>query len=334
MTIITAPGEIYPHLYLFDTLQFTTPRITTSFAYWDGTTCILLDVGTSDNIHQLLKNLKRFQIPIEKVQGILLTHSHFDHSGGVHKLWRKVSQTNPDFKIYTTTATQQKLQNASDHVIGAKTTFGEFVGTMPALTPEEVQRAYSLIEHNTVLPFALQEGYEFKLIATPGHSPDHSSPLLLHNGKPIFLFCGEASGTLYNGQKLLSMPTSMPPNFQYEIYNQSLDKMRHIQPKIIGLCHFGAVSGKEAAMKFLTDHQVYMKDFRQMIITAFAENPSTRHVITRLKETSLGLESRVGDYYKEHADSQYFQNLFLAVTFGIMVDLGYRKSKYETPEKE
>jgi glyoxylase-like metal-dependent hydrolase (beta-lactamase superfamily II) len=334
MTIITAPGEIYPHLYLFDTLQFTKPRITTSFAYWDGTTCILLDVGTSNNIHQLKKNLKRFQIPIEKVQGILLTHYHFDHAGGVHKLWRKISKTNPNFRIFTTAATQQKLQNAADHVIGAKTTFGEFVGTMPALTHEEAQCAYFIIEHDTVIPFTLDDGYEFKLIATPGHSPDHSSPLLLHNGKPIFLFCGEASGTLYNGQELLSMPTSMPPNFQYEIYDQSLDKMRHIQPEIIGICHFGAVSGKEATIKFLTDHQAYMKDFRQTIITAFAENPSTRHVITRLKETNLGLESRVGNFYKDHTDSQYFQNLFLAVTFGVLVDLKFRKSKYETPEKE
>jgi hypothetical protein len=77
-----------------------------------------------------------------------------------------------------------------------------------------------------------------------------------------------------------------------------------------------------------------MKDFRQTIITAFAENPSTRHVITRLKETNLGLESRVGNFYKDHTDSQYFQNLFLAVTFGVLVDLKFRKSKYETPEKE
>ena len=93
---------------------------------------------------------------------------------------------------------------------------------MPPLTDEEAQRAYSIIRHNEILPFTLQDGYEFKLIATPGHSPDHSSPLLLHNGQPIFLFCGEASGTLYNGQKLLSLPTSMPPSFKYEIYNQSL----------------------------------------------------------------------------------------------------------------
>jgi hypothetical protein len=45
------------------------------------------------------------------------------------------------------------------------------------------------------------------------------------------------------------------------------------------------------------------------------------------------MKHRVGAYYSPYLPSPYFENLFLAVSYAIMVDLGIKVAKYEKPAK-
>ncbi len=87
MSYITTPGQIVEHVYLVDTKQFNRERQTSVFIYWDGNTCLLMDVGTSNDIELLIKSLNRIGIPEKKILGAVVTHYHFDHAGGVPELW-------------------------------------------------------------------------------------------------------------------------------------------------------------------------------------------------------------------------------------------------------
>ncbi len=98
MTILKQEGLISPNLFMLDTMQFSMPHITSSFCYYDGKQALLMDVGTSDNVSPVIRSLKRHYIPLEQIKGITLTHYHFDHSGGVSRLYKKLVKKNPDFK--------------------------------------------------------------------------------------------------------------------------------------------------------------------------------------------------------------------------------------------
>lgn len=324
MPIYLNTGEICENIFHNDTLQFGVPRIASSFYFWNGSICILIDVGTSDNVNTIIKTLKKNNVPLSKVKGIIPSHYHFDHGGGSLKLWRKMVEINPDFKIIVPQDMHDNLQDAVGHLEGARTTFGDFVGTMDSV-PEE---AYQIVKKDVDLPIDLKDDWKIRLISTPGHTADHCSPAILKNGKYHFIFIGEASGTLFNSSKIVSLPTCMPPNFKNEDYMKSLSKLTELKPKNVGFGHFGGIRGERDGQIFLREHKKYMEEFRSEINRLYSENPSTRYVLENMGEKLW--ESRIDPYYSSTPLSvNFFKNLRLALTYGMMIDLGFRQPKYE-----
>ncbi|MFA5518793.1 MAG: MBL fold metallo-hydrolase [Spirochaetota bacterium] len=324
MTVIRKETSL-GNLYLVDTNQFNLNKITSVFCYSDGDKALLFDIGTSHNVDHVLNSLDSRGIPPEKIIGIILSHYHFDHGGGSSELWKKMSSINSNFRIYTNSFTKELLQNSEGHIKGATTTFGPFVGTMDFI-PDE---AFEIVELDSFIPVEFNDGARVKLVYTPGHTSDHCSPAVYLDEKVSFLFAAEAAGTFYTYDSTHSTPTSMPPNFKYDVYMKSLEKILAIKPEAIGFCHFGIISGADEVQSYLIKHGEFMKKFREAIIKAFNENPSTSHV---LESTAYLWENRFGEELLSIKGSEYFfKNLRLALTYGVMVDLGFRKPRYEEP---
>ncbi len=320
MPILTQPGKIHDNIYLIDTLQYGIKETASCFAYWNNDICLLMDVGTSDSAKILMDTLENLEIPFSKVRGIVITHYHFDHGGGCSALWKRMVKKNPDFKIIVTQDNHDRLQDSQLHLKTAKSTFGKLVGTMePA--PEE---AFEIVQKDVDLPIDLGQGYTIRLISTPGHCPEHCCPTIYKNSAPVFCFAGEACGALSQKSKLISTPTSMPPHFNFDSYMESCTKIRDLGAKYMGLCHFGAIKEQTDIITFIESHLQDMKRFRDAIIKAYKENPSTRYVVEQVI-------SVWEDNYekKSHSPEGFLQSLMLALTYGPMIDLGYRKPKYE-----
>jgi hypothetical protein len=309
-------------LYVIDTLQFNLNKITSVFCWFDGDKALLLDCGTSDNTKTILSKLQSNSIPLTKLVGVVPSHYHFDHGGGSFNLWKTMKDINPSFKIYTNSLTKTKLQNPESHLRGAQSTFGKFVGTMEP-PPDE---AFTLVEPDGLLPLEFKNNVRVKLLHTPGHTPDHCSPSFFCKENCLFSFAAESCGTIYRTDKALSTSSSMPPNFSYDTYMKSFEKICSLSPEIIGLCHFGLITGEDVAF-FLNDHKNFMQDLKNAIISAFKEDPSTAHV---MQATEYLWRDRFGaELLGMKGSEQFFGNLRLALTYGIMVDLNLRPPKYE-----
>lgn len=312
------------NVYLIDTRQFDMETITSVFCYSDGNKSLLMDIGTSDNIDSVFQSLTRHGIELESLAGIVLSHYHFDHGGGSAELYKRMQSINKNFKIYTNSITKGNLQNSAGHLGGAKTTFGKFIGTMDPI-PDE---AFSIVELDGFLPLEFSGDVRIKLLHTPGHTTDHCSPAVMSGDRTLFMFAGEALGTIYTNSKMLSTPTSMPPNFVYKDYISSMDKLRSMNPEMIGFCHFGIISGGDDINFVFNDHLEFMNRFRKEIIDAFNENSSTSHVLAR---TEYLWKDRIDcEFAGIKGSESFFGNLRLALTYGVMVDLGFRKPKYES----
>lgn len=310
------------NLYIIDTGQFNLPTLTSVFCWYDGEKALLMDAGTSDNTDSIFQSLKNFGILPEKLTGVLPSHYHFDHGGGASALWSRMREINSDFSIYTTSLTKRKLMDAASHLRGAGTTFGRFVGTMVP-PPDE---AFILLEPDSYLPLEFNDGARIKLLHTPGHTPDHCSPAVMKDGRCVFCFAAEACGTMYADREILTTPSSMPPNFNFRDYMASLEKVRSQKTEMIGLCHFGVLTGDDIVLLF-DDHISFMKRLRDEILEAFSENQSTSYV---MKATEHLWERRIDSTFHEMKGSElFFGNLRLALTYGLMVDLGLREPKYE-----
>ena len=204
-------------------------------------------------------------------------------------------------------------------------------GPASAPIPDDLEEdAYEIIPFDKDYPLSSSENIAIRLISTPGHSNDHCSPTIFKSGIPVFCFAGEASGSLYNGSKLLSQSTSMPPNFKFEKYMISLEKLIDLNPESLGICHFGVISGNKDVQTFLIGHKKYMIEFRDAVIDLYKKNQSTRYIIENLKDYFFNDEIFIDMYYRELDDhTKFLSNLRLALTYGMMISLGFRKPKYE-----
>lgn len=323
MPILYEEKNITDHVHLIDLMQCDQQYLATAFLISDGKISYLLDVGTSDDVIQVLKSINERGIDQAGIKAMIPTHYHFDHGGGSQALYEKMKPFNPNFKIWTTELTKKKLQNAKEHLTGAKTTFGKYVGTMDYI-PDD---AFRIVNTNQKIPLEI-EGIEIELIHTPGHTPDHVAIAVYEHGTLTFIFTGEATGTLFNTEKILSLPTSMPPNFNYETYMDSFHKVVERDPPAIGFCHYGAIVGIEDCREFWKEHEEWMKYFREKVKKIFEEKQSARAVI----EYMIPEFAKKSNTLSKNRNS-LLENLTIALCYGVLVDLKFKEPKYEKPEE-
>ncbi len=303
--------------------EFNSPRILSSFIAEFDDCSLFLDSGSSLEVKTALKYAKRNNIPLSSVKYLVTTHHHFDHCGGMWKLYDEVKKYNPDVKILTNIKTKDLLNDYEYHLGRAKRTFGDFIGEMKPIE----DKAFKIINPSTNFKdFDITDkfsvnGKEIKLaiLNTPGHTPDHQCPIFIQDNEIDFIFAGEALGTLYHSTKLITMPTSMPVYFRYNEYMDTVENLKKIYPSMAGYGHFGVAHGKENVRKLLLDNELLMKEFRRDVIRFYKEKPETRYIVSKvIKELSLRTDL-MGDKHP------ILQNIVLAITYGMMMDLGYRK---------
>jgi glyoxylase-like metal-dependent hydrolase (beta-lactamase superfamily II) len=325
--IITKTGKIDDYLHHIDLKEFGRSNILTSFIAEFDDNILFLDCGGSLEVKHLLRYVNKNKLDLSKVKYLITTHHHFDHCGGMWKLYNKIKKHNPEVKILTNEKTKRLLNDFEFHLNRAKRTFGKFIGKMKPIE----EQAFKLIqpdenfEHGinsiSILDsFKVQNSkIELAILKTPGHTPDHQCPLFIKNGNIDFIFYGEAVGTIYHSQKLITMPTSMPVFFNYNDYMTTVKKLKTIIPQKAGFGHFGVIKGKNNVRETLLEHEIFMDEFRKKVIEFYSEKPETSYVFNKILPFFKNRTDMIGNSHP------IMKNLILAVVYGMMMDLGYRK---------
>jgi len=193
--ITVKSGKINEYLHHVDLKEFGTRRVLTCFIAEFDECNIILDCGSSLEIKHLLRYAKRNEIELSKVKYLVTTHHHFDHTGGMWKLYDEIKKYNPNVKIISNQATKTLLNDYEYHLGRAKRTFGDFIGEMKVIKDE----AFIIVEPSSnfhsnpdmldVFETFKIKGMEVKLsiLKTPGHTHDHQCPLFIKDGEIVFI---------------------------------------------------------------------------------------------------------------------------------------------------
>lgn len=321
-------GKINEYLHHIDLKGFGTTRMLSAILGVFDDYSILIDCGSSLDIKKALRYFKRHQIPLSSFKYLITSHHHADHNGGMWKLYEEIKKYNPQVKILTNDTTKALFNDYDHHLNRGKRTYGNLIGDM---NPIE-DKAFKIIEPiknfnsdismlDPIDSFTINESeIKLSILKTPGHTPDHQSPIFIKNGNIDFIFLGEAAGTLYHKSKLLTMPTSMPIYYNHEDYMETLDKLANLYPLKAGFGHFGVVNGKENVRETLLEHQSFMKKFKSSIITYYDEKPTTKYVLEKIMpiltlRTDLSIEK-----------NSVFKSVALGIVYGMMLSLGLRNT--------
>ena len=320
-------GKVNEYLSLIDAKAHGTTRMLSVFlGEFDDDCSILFDCGSSLDIKKELRYFKKHQIPLSSFKYLITSHHHFDHNGGMWKLYREIKEHNPDVKILTNSMTKELLNDYEHHLNRGRSTYGNFVGEMEPIEED----AFKIIDPSTnfnsnpdkldMIETFTVKGSQVKLgiLKTPGHTPDHQTPILVKDNSIDFIFLGEAAGTIYHDSKLLTMPTSMPIYYNHEDYMKTLENLKKLDPLMAGFSHFGIVNGKNNVREILLEHEVFMKKFKSLIIKYYNEKPETKYILNKvlpelLPRTDLSIDS-----------NPLFNNITLGIVYGMMISLGFR----------
>lgn len=183
----------------------------------------LVDAGCGHGQERLFKNIQDCGVEPDQIQYLLVTHCHFDHTGGISgvKAWCGC-------RVVAHELDARFLEEGNDIVTGAKW----YDSTLEPLKIDiKLSGERDEIE--------LGDG-RIEAIHIPGHSPGSLVYLTESEGQKV-LFAQDVHGPI-NEEILLS---------NREDYIRSLNLMISLEPDILCEGHFGIYRGKREAANFI-----------------------------------------------------------------------------------
>ena len=169
---------------------------------------IMFDTGCGDTMDQIFENMKYWGLNPEDIKYCFLTHPHFDHAGGGHKL-KKLG-----VEFISIAETADAVSKGDDR-------------TCPYLyhkkfIPFEVD---TIIEDNETIDLF---GLKIRALHLPGHSMGCTAYLFVHDEKKVVV-SGDVIGTLLDGYHGWSGSI----DFNREVYLESLKRLSKIDTDIM-----------------------------------------------------------------------------------------------------
>ncbi|MCC6698428.1 MAG: MBL fold metallo-hydrolase [Candidatus Hydrogenedentes bacterium] len=178
---------------------------------------ILFDSGCGDTLDQIFANMRYWDLSPDDIKVCILTHPHYDHTGGAHLLKARGVQ------IWAHEETADAVQAGDERCCGYLY-HKEF-------TPCAVDRAL----HDGEVVDAL--GVRIEVMHLPGHSMGCTGYLFQHEGKRIVV-SGDVIGTLLAGD----FGWSGSIDFDTRVYLESLKKFAKVDMDMMlpghGLIYF------------------------------------------------------------------------------------------------
>jgi glyoxylase-like metal-dependent hydrolase (beta-lactamase superfamily II) len=199
---------------------------------------VLVETGSQTSVPVVLDALAGFGVGPHDLAGIVVTHIHLDHAGGVGDLARAF----PEATVYVHPAGARHLVDPSRLVASAARVFGDTLdGLYGRLDPTPVERIRALEDGDEI---AVGPGRSLTAVHSPGHASHH---LALHDSETGVLFAGDAAGVRLPDVGVLR-PATPPPEFDLDLAVRSLHLFAARRPARLALAHFGILDGDPSAV--------------------------------------------------------------------------------------
>ena len=215
-----------------DTLLGGWERVTAGWLL-DGAAPVLVETGSQSSVPVVLEALSRLGVGAEDLAGIVVTHIHLDHAGGVGDLARAF----PKATVYVHPEGARHLVDPSRLIASAARVYGDALDTLYGrLDPTETERIRALDDGEEI---TIGPGRALTAVHSPGHARHH---LALHDSETGVLFAGDAVGVRLPDVGVLR-PATPPPDFDLDLTVRSLQRFAARRPSALALAHFGVLDG-------------------------------------------------------------------------------------------
>jgi len=193
---------------------------------------VLVETGSQSSVPVLLASLAGLGVGPSDLAGVVVTHIHLDHAGGVGD----VARAFPNATVYVHEKGARHLVDPTRLVDSASRVYGPLLDSLYGrLDPTPPERIHVLADGEEI-----RVGPDRVLVAvdSPGHAKHHVG---LHDSVTGILFAGDAVGVKLPDAGVLR-PSTPPPDFDLALALHSLHRFAERRPTGIALAHYGLLS--------------------------------------------------------------------------------------------
>jgi glyoxylase-like metal-dependent hydrolase (beta-lactamase superfamily II) len=282
------PERIAPGVVEIDTLLGGWQRVTAGYLI-EGTSPVLVETGSQSSVPVLLEALATLGLGADDLAGVVVTHIHLDHAGGVGD----VARAFPNATVYVHPKGARHLADPTRLVDSAARVYGPLLDSLYGrLTPVEAERLSVLEDGAEVV---VGPGRRLVAVDSPGHAKHHVG---LHDSESGILFAGDAVGVRLPDAGVLR-PSTPPPDFDLDQALESLGRFAERHPSGIALAHYGLLSDPDS---LLAEAAETLADWAAVAEAAWRDG---RDVAQALAER---FDPMVGDIAPEHREKLEVMN--------------------------
>ncbi|MGH9091075.1 MAG: MBL fold metallo-hydrolase [Acidimicrobiales bacterium] len=283
MTTAIAPGVLE-----IDTRLGGWQRVTAGYLV-QGPSPVLVETGSQSSVPVLLEALDRLGLGPDDLAGVVVTHIHLDHAGGVGD----VAKAFPRATVYVHEKGARHLADPTRLVSSASRVYGPLLDSLYGrLEATPAERLHVLEDGEEI-----RVGPDRVLVAvdSPGHAKHHVG---LHDSVSGILFAGDAVGVRLPDAGVLR-PSTPPPDFDLDQALRSLRRFAERRPSGIALAHYGLLPQPD---DLLAEAEATLRQWAETAELAYRQG---RDVAGALAER---FDPEVGDVAPEHREKLEIMN--------------------------
>jgi glyoxylase-like metal-dependent hydrolase (beta-lactamase superfamily II) len=288
VTQISEPRRIAPGVLELDTLLGGWHRVTAGYLI-EGPAPVLVETGSQSSVPVLLATLEHLGVSQGELAGVVVTHIHLDHAGGVGD----VARAFPDATVYVHEKGARHLADPERLVSSAARVYGPLLDSLYGrLDPTPPERLHVLADGEEI---RIGDGRTLVAIDSPGHAKHHVG---LHDSLSGIIFAGDAVGVRLPDAGVLR-PATPPPDFDLDQALHSLRRFAQRQPSGIALAHYGLLG---QPLELLAEAEETLTQWAETAEAAFRQG---RDIATALAER---FEPAMGEVPAEHREKLEIMN--------------------------
>ncbi len=288
MTEISPPRRIAPGVLELDTLLGGWHRVTAGYLI-EGPAPVLVETGSQSSVRVLLATLDHLGVSPGELAGVVVTHIHLDHAGGVGD----VARAFPGATVYVHEKGARHLADPGRLVSSAARVYGPLLdGLYGRLDPTPPERLHVLADGEEI---RIGDGRALVAIDSPGHAKHHVG---LHDSLSGIIFAGDAVGVRLPDAGVLR-PSTPPPDFDLDRAVHSLRRFAERSPSGIALAHYGLL---EEPLELLAEAEETLTQWAETAEQAYRQG---RDIATALSER---FDPAMGEVPAEHREKLEIMN--------------------------
>lgn len=239
---------------------------------------VLFETGPASTLETLELEVNEAGYQLEELKGVFLTHVHLDHSAGSGSL---AVRTGAPVFVHPNGA-PHLIEPGEKLLPSAERLYGDMMIPLWGVVEPVPKELVVVVQDGDTVEL---EGLDIGAHFTPGHASHH---VAWQVGNAVVT--GDVGGIRFPGATHV-LPPMPPPDIDVDLWFQSIERIRAVEPDLLLLTHFGAFEDVDRHLDELQGRLSSWLDITKRTIEAGGDSAAIAEAIQQMDDVEIAQDS-------------------------------------------